>query len=199
MACNAIYFVYELRNFNLDLHTVFCRIDTVCSLNCQLAHALHDISGFCQISLCCLDKRHTILNILSCLIQTANLASHFFRHCKTGSIIARSVNAHTARKFFYVFSNSCFDDTCVTLRIHSAHIVVNNHITLLEVLIRHPCRNIRCIKTVRKLVAPFPSVFLHSIISFRNSSSKANNTVIQGFLRVFFKDHGNGISNVSSQ
>jgi len=45
----------------------------------------------------------------------------------------------------------------------------------------------------------FSLCFLHSIISFRNSSSKANNTVIQGFLRVFFKDHGNGISDISSQ
>jgi hypothetical protein len=77
VGCNAVEFINQLRNFDLDLHSVFSGINSVGSLNGQFPDPVKNICSFLQIAFGCLDKRNSILDVSFSLIQTADLASQF--------------------------------------------------------------------------------------------------------------------------
>ena len=118
MTCNAVNFGYELRNFNLYIHAVFIAVDTVGCLYCKFADTVHDVGCFLQISFTYLNETDTVLRVARSLVQTADLRTHFFGHGQTGSIVTGTVDFHTGRQFFHVFSLSQIRYTQDAARVH---------------------------------------------------------------------------------
>ena len=140
MGSNPVDFIDKLGNFNLNLHTILGRIDTVGSLDCQFPDPVQDICGFLQIAFSCLDERNTIRSVSAGLLQTTNLRTHLFGYCKTGSIVAGFVDPQTAGKFLHARHCCAVGNFQVPLSVQSAHVVIDYHRILREkILNRHPC------------------------------------------------------------
>ena len=67
-------------------------------------------------------------DILPGLVEAADLAAHLFGYGESGSIVSSAIDSLTARELLYIPLQVVFDNGGRPLGIHSAHVVVNNHL-----------------------------------------------------------------------
>jgi len=129
---DAVDFVDQLGYFHLDLLAVFRAVDAVSGLYGQFADAVQDVLGFLKVSFSGLDERNAVLDVPFRLVQPTDLTAHFFGHGQTGSVVAGFVDSHAGRQFFDIGFDVRGFAAQRPVGVHSAHVVIDDHMTLLD-------------------------------------------------------------------
>jgi hypothetical protein len=132
MRSDTVDLVNKLRDFDLDLHSIFGRINTVRGLNRQFSDPVQNILGFLQITFGGLNERYAVLYVPCSLIQAADLTAHFLTYRQSGRVVAGPVDPQSAGKFLHGLHCLPIDDTELPIRINGAHVVINNHVPSLK-------------------------------------------------------------------
>ncbi len=123
----------------LDLIPVNFGISVISCLNRELSHSLENSMSLVQCSFSRLKQRNAVLSIPHCLLQTANLPSHFLRDRQTGRIIASTVDSQAAGESLHGLATVGLIDTQLPVSVECHDVVVNphNNTLLLEIFV-HP-------------------------------------------------------------
>jgi hypothetical protein len=124
--------VDELGNLDLNLHAILGGVYAVRALHGELSHPVKDVLRLLEIALSRLNEGNAVLDVLRSLVEAADLAAEFFGDREAGSIVAGPVDALAGRKLFHVLRHIGLSDSELAIRIQRTHVVVDNHVTLLE-------------------------------------------------------------------
>ena len=97
-------FIQLVLNLLLVCSCCCLQYTSITSLNYQFTSSLQDSMLLIHSTLSGLNQRNTILCVVRCTVQTANLSSHFLRNSKTCCIVCCTVDSVSTGKFLSRFS-----------------------------------------------------------------------------------------------